>query len=366
VYPPPATTPPKPPKPPPIAAAVKRLMQTSAEFVAGFTPPEYLWDGILQRRYCYSLTAITGHGKTAVALLLAMSVALERRLGGRDVERGRVLYFASENSVDVQSRWIAMAEHCGFDVNTIDVRFVSGVTKLSEIAVRITAEAKATGDLALVVVDTSAATFEGDDENSNVAALEHAKRMRSLTELPGGPTVLLLCHPKASATADNLQPRGGSALLGEMDGNLTAVKNGSMVEIGHTKLRAEDFATMTFELHTVTAERLKDHKGRSIKTVMAAPLDDDAKAALVAQGRRDQDMVLRAMYARPVASSNELAKGLGWNMRDGRPYGVRVRRAQEKLASFGLILKHRDEWILSAKGQKELNNFDHRAGKTYP
>ena len=33
-----------------------------------------LSDGILQRRYVYSLTAQTGHGKTAMALLIARLV----------------------------------------------------------------------------------------------------------------------------------------------------------------------------------------------------------------------------------------------------------------------------------------------------
>jgi hypothetical protein len=171
---------PTPPAPVP-AAPLPKLIQSSAQFVAGFVPPEYLLDGILQRLFCYALTAATGAGKTAFALLLAMCVALGRRLADRDVERGAVLYFASENSVDVQARWVAMAQHYKFDVDTIDVHFVSGATKLSEITERITAEAQAIGDLALVIVDTSAATFEGEDENSNVHVMEHAKRMRSLT-----------------------------------------------------------------------------------------------------------------------------------------------------------------------------------------
>jgi hypothetical protein len=43
-----------------------KLMQSSKEFVAGFVPPDYLIDGLLQRRYVYSLTGPTGDGKTAV------------------------------------------------------------------------------------------------------------------------------------------------------------------------------------------------------------------------------------------------------------------------------------------------------------
>jgi hypothetical protein len=37
-------------------------------FLKGFIPPDYLIDGILQRRFIYSLTAPTGGGKTAIAL----------------------------------------------------------------------------------------------------------------------------------------------------------------------------------------------------------------------------------------------------------------------------------------------------------
>src|SRR5262245_45675118 len=40
------------------------LSQPSSRFVADFVPPDYLIDGLLQRRFCYSLTAPTGAGKT--------------------------------------------------------------------------------------------------------------------------------------------------------------------------------------------------------------------------------------------------------------------------------------------------------------
>jgi AAA domain/Bifunctional DNA primase/polymerase, N-terminal/Primase C terminal 2 (PriCT-2) len=337
----------------------KKLIQSSAEFVAGFVAPSYLLDGILQKHFVYAMTAATGVGKTAIALLLGAQVALGRKFGDRDVERGRVLYFASENSVDVQARWLAMAEHMGFDVDTIDAHFISGATKLSEITERVIAEANALGDLALVIVDTSAATFEGADENSNVDGLQHAKRMRSLTGLKGGPTVLVLCHPVKSATSDNLAPRGGGSFVAEIDGNLCARKGDSSVEVHWAvKFRGMDFAPMAFRLDTVTAARLKDAKGRNIPTVIATPIDEAAKQVLAASERSDQDRVLRAIYDRAGESSNKIAEHLGWKMRDGKPYGVRVRRACERMAGDGLVLKHRGAWVLSARGEKELNGLD--------
>lgn len=344
------------------ATPPKKLIQSSEEFVANFVAPAYLLDGILQKQFCYSLTAATGAGKTAIALRLAAHVALGRKLGDRDVEKGRVLYFAAENYVDVQARWIAMGEHSGFDVNTVDVHFVPGATKLSEIASRITAEATAIGDLALVIVDTSAATFEGDDENGNVDAGTHARRMRSLTELRGRPSVLVLCHPVKNATTENLVPRGGGAFIAEIDGNLCARKSDSAVEVHWAgKFRGMDFAPIMFRLDTVVAQRLKDARGRNIPTVMATPIDDAAKQAMAVTERSDQDQVLKALDKLPGASLNKIAEHLEWTMRDGKPYGVRVNRTLAKLAKDGLVFKHRNEWVLSKEGQIELNKMDRKS-----
>jgi hypothetical protein len=57
------------------------IIVSSADFVSGFVPPDYLIDGLVQRRFCYSLTAPTGSGKTAIALLLSASTALGRPIG---------------------------------------------------------------------------------------------------------------------------------------------------------------------------------------------------------------------------------------------------------------------------------------------
>ncbi|WP_160168919.1 AAA family ATPase [Bradyrhizobium sp. Ai1a-2] len=201
------------------------LVETSAEFIATFVPPDYAIDGLVQRRFCYSLTAPTGHGKTAVALLISAHKALGLPLGNRDVEPGRVLYLAGENPDDVRMRWIALADKMDFDPETIGVHFVAGVKKLSEIAPRIREEVqRIDGGVSLVVVDTSAAFFEGDEENGNVQAGAHARMMRSLVSLPGGPCVLVMCHPVKNAQQDSLLPRGGGAFIAEVDGNLTCWK----------------------------------------------------------------------------------------------------------------------------------------------
>ena len=74
------------PFPTPVPTApLPDLIKTSAEFVKGFVPPEYLVDGVLQRRFCYSITAQTGVGKTTVAMLISAHVAAGKALGRLDV-----------------------------------------------------------------------------------------------------------------------------------------------------------------------------------------------------------------------------------------------------------------------------------------
>src|SRR5262249_14237211 len=122
-------------------ATLPKLALSSAEFVAGFTPPDYLVVGWLQRRFVYSLTAATGDGKTAVALLITLLISQGFKLGKLDFKHGRVLYFAGENPDDVRMRWLATTQQFGLAPEDIDnVYFVPGAFKFTEISERIREE----------------------------------------------------------------------------------------------------------------------------------------------------------------------------------------------------------------------------------
>jgi hypothetical protein len=348
---------------PPVAPATPDepapLLLSSAEFIKSFIPPDYLIDGLLQRKFFYSLTGKTGAGKTAVALLFAAFVALGRAIDGREICPGRILYLAGENPVDVQMRWIAMSQQLDFDYSAIDVHFVPGVFQISEMEKRITEEVTKLGGVTLVVIDTSAAYFEGDDENNNAQAGAYARMQRKLVNLPGGPTILALCHPVKNAGDDNILPRGGGAYLNEVDGNLTAQGDGVVVHLHwQGKFRGPDFAPMSFQLKTVGHELLKDSKGRKLATVMAAPLSDIGEKAIKDAAAYHQDELLAILDGDGCgATFEELAKLLGWLTKDNKPNRGLVYRTCETLKKEKLIKKRRRGGLeLTDAGRAELKN----------
>jgi hypothetical protein len=325
----------------------------SGSFVRGFVPPTYLLDGIIQRGFCYSLTGATGAGKTTIALRLMACVGLGRPLAGREVEKGRVLMLVGENPDDVRARWIALGEQMGFDADEIDVHFMPGVFSIRDSFQRIQEKALAIGGFALVVVDTSAAYFEGAEENSNKELGDHARVLRALTGLPGNPCVLANCHPTKNATVENLLPRGGGSFIAEMDGNLTCAKADGIVELHWDgKFRGPDFEAIAFELVTVESRLLVNSKGRQMPTIIARPLSDTEQKARTDAADIDLQRLLVAMLARPRASIAALAEEARWVLASGKPHKSKVSRFLDDLKKQKLVTKELNAWLLTPAGEK--------------
>lgn len=224
---------------------ITTLVISAKDFVANFSPPDYLIDGVVQRRFIYSMTAPTGAGKTAIALLLSVLVAKGDPLGEHEIGKGRVLYLAGENPEDIRMRLMAMSDQLKFDIETLELSFIEGTFSIPNFFERIKSEITTQGEVSLVVVDTSAAYFTGDEENNNPQMGEHARTLRRLTTLPGRPCVIVCCHPTKNAGNDNLLPRGGGAFIAEMDGNLVCLKRDSVVDLHwQGKFRGPDFDPM--------------------------------------------------------------------------------------------------------------------------
>lgn len=338
----------------PASAPIR--IQTSGEFIADFAPPHWLIFRVMQQGFLYALTAPASNGKTALALLIAMCGGTGWKLAGIEVEAGRVLYLAGENPDDARARWITMGDEFDFDPMTIPVHFVGGRFDIDAQRGVIEEAAEKLGGFSLIIVDTSATFFKGSDENSNVEALAHAQMLRALTRLPGKPAILVLCHPQKWAE-DAFLPRGGSAFLAEIDGNLVCVRDGPRLELHyHIKIRGPDFQPIPFRLREVDSRKLKDTKGRNWPTVIAEPMTDEQGAALEAKTRSDEDAVMVAMLGNPSASFADLASELGWHFHNGTDADrsrvqrtlKRLEKATPKMARTG----RGSAWELTEKGRE--------------
>lgn len=327
---------------------------SSADLVDGFVPPDYHIDGIAQSGFLYSVTAMTGTGKTAVLLFIAALTALGEPLGDLYVKQGRVLYFAGENPDDVTMRWIAMSHHMGFDAGDIDVHFIKGTFSIPEMHERIRQDVDRLGGVSMIVVDTSAAYFQGDDENSNTELGKHARELRSLTTLDGHPIVFVAAHPIKNPDPHNLLPRGGGAFIGEVDGNLVLRKGegGGVGLTWHGKHRGVDFTPVVFQLKSVTAPTLKDSRGRDVPTVMASILSRRESRERAWAAQDDENDVLLLIERNGKLSLTGMAEELVWITTKGEPHKERVRRAADKLRADKLVTHSGRRWRLTEAGKE--------------
>jgi hypothetical protein len=344
----------------PAAVAGEPAILSHAQFLEGFVPPDYLIEGMLQRRFIYALTGQTGHAKTAVALLIARLVSCADKnatLKRHRVEKGRVVYFVGENPDDVRMRIIGADAERNDNPEKDDIWFIPGVFNIAGMMHVLSENFKRQGEVSLIIIDTSAAYFLGNEELSNTQMGNYARMLRSLTTLPGGPCVLVLCHPiKHVIEPDQLLPRGGGAYLAEIDGNLTLWrKTDDMVELNYNKMRGPGFQPVAFKLETIRNLKLVDNKGRILPTVQAVAIDDVEEDQRADKAENDEDRVLTAVLANPKNSLGGWAKQLGWVTDTGEPYKMRVQRIMERLAKQHPILTRKvrgNRWQLTEEGKQ--------------
>ena len=328
------------------------LLQDSAAFCAARTPADYLIDGSVRDGWLYTLTALTGHGKSAVALAIAYAIATGGYLGSREVKQGNVLFLAGENPDDIRERWIAICEINGDEPDSLPVTFMPGVWDLKGSLTSLR-ERFADKPLRLVVVDTLAAFFSGDNENDNAQQQAFATDvLRPLTELPGRPAVLVPAHPTKGAGKDSLTPKGGSSLLNAIDGNMSAWQSDGVVTVHwQGKFRGAPWKPWHFELSEYQTDLLRDSKGRHMPTVTARAMLDSEISKATEQAEKVENQVLKLLN--DGLSVRDIAKDV---VADGSR-GVsksRVDRVIHRLAEMRWITKMGRKWKLTPQGAAAL------------
>lgn len=332
-------------------------LTTISDFIKDYTPPEFIVDGVIRRGNFYTLTAKTGTGKTAILLMLSMTVASSAlNLGSREVEHGTVLYMAGENPDDVRGRAMVQLRQMGLTADEVRLVVIPRTFSIREDFNTLLDAMAKLDDVKLVIVDTYAAFFDGSDDNNNTEALSFASVLRDLANAGHKPTIIMASHP--TKTAATLEPRGGSSVLNEVDGGLTLQRDGETVKLHwEGKLRGVPFDPIHFRIETVSDPTHVDSKGRIIPVAVAKLVSEDRVIAERSTLGDQCDVLLVDIGLHPTNGSRAR------ELRIASEYGVTmskstISRVMAKLKDDGLI-----EFVNPAKGAYTLTAKGGRAFK---
>lgn len=180
-------------------------------------PPEYLIDGWLVADTLAGMIGRSGSGKSFCALTMALCIASDREFFGCEVKAGPAFYLAGEGVAGLTRRAKAWAKVNDAALEAVPLFIADRLPPLTEnvgaIVAAIGAMLAQHGPPRLIVIDTLARAFNGEDENS-AAAMSHfvAALDRMRAELQGV-TVLVIHH----TGHDGARARGSSAYYAALD-----------------------------------------------------------------------------------------------------------------------------------------------------
>lgn len=331
---------------PSLKVAAPRFRSIGA-FCDEFEPIDFVVDGIVRTGSLYTLTAKTGVGKTGFLVEAALAVGTGRPdILGREVERGRVAYVACENPDDLRMRLMVAAHVAGIDIGEMADQIIVLDQKAPPEAIVRHLSAETGEAFGLIIVDTLAAFFDGQDINDNVQGGNFARRLRPLTQIVGRPAVIVAAHPAKSADETNLVPYGAGAILNEVDGNLTLAKTAGGVNLHWAgKLRGLDFDPVGFRFMGASCSSVVDRKQRQITMPVLIPASPEAMEARSTSDVNNKIALLRAMIDAPAGTQADWAARVGISQSGIAKCLVGLR--QEKLVDN--VLRR---WVVTPKGRK--------------
>ncbi len=326
----------------------------SAEtFCRAYEPVSYAVEPFVRSGSIYTLTAKTGAGKTGLVVATAMALVsgAGETIIGREVTKGRVAIIAAENPDDLRMRIMVAAYVLNIDLSEIAGRFVilDKRTSPEDLFLKLKAlSADEFGPFTLIMIDTLAAFFDGDNINDPVQGGNFMRRLRPLTTLPRRPSVIVAAHPVKNAADDNLVPYGAGAILNEVDGNLTLCRSGETTILHwQGKLRGVEFTPTPFKFEIIGSPDVLDVKNRQVQLPVLRPCAEaDVEKKQAADDDRDT-AVLRAMQETPGATVRDLAAASGVSK-------SAVSRSLQSLKVDKLADVTLGKWFVTARGKKAL------------
>jgi hypothetical protein len=310
---------PPPPAPPlalPAPPPPPRIKLTRADQIE-VRPPQWLLRGMIERDSFALIFGDPGCGKSFLAIDWACRIATGTPWHGHAVKRGPVVYVAGEGQQGFGRRIQAWSEHHGvslenmplYSAPAVAIPDPSDVAALIEtIDFHVAVGAAAVGNPSLVVIDTLARCFGGDDEsatqdmNKFVAACDVIRRRY-------GCTILVVHH---AGHGDKSRARGAIALKAALDTEYR-LENDNGLLLTATKMKeAEMPPPLAMKLVSVTLPDMLDDDGNPVTSAAIEVLDTSAIIAKATAASQEKE------YSKWQALGLDIAKRLVTEGSDGQ------------------------------------------------
>ena len=303
--------------------------------LAELPPTADLVSGHITESSLVLLYGPSGHGKTLIALDLALSVATGTPWHGHDVQQGPVAYIIAEGIGGLALRVQAWREEHQW-TDPIPIKFLPHPVELLEPseAARLVTELQAWDPAPkLVEVDTLAWCLSpGGNENSPEDMGAYVRAIGHLRTATGA-TVLTVHH----TGHDTSRERGHTSLKAAMDTVLRAKMADDVITVGCDKQReAAPFKSLHFELKEV---------GQSVVLVPT-----DVSGTNVGLTKNDQ-RVLEALHSIELDEGVPTSK---WDQTTGIPHGS-FYRSQKQLVLNGYVRKEKRRYFITDSGLQAIS-----------
>jgi len=322
-----------------LAQANPRLVITADEWLREIPPPNYTAKPLFQRGQITSLVAHPNHGKSTFSTMCAVAHVGGLTIGGVRFQQGNVLLLAGDNAYNASLQVKAAALRYGVSLETLGkhmrVYRVDGEIEACYAKIRAQRDAEKWEPFVSITIDTFSAYFGREDENSNTQTHEAISIMQRFT-LPewGSPTVIVNCHPSKEAKRDNMKPRGGGAIFGRVDCNMSLWNDGGMIEVHYNKIRGIPWEPVTAELST---QQVGFSDGSTTEVSVAEIVGMEQAHQIRMLASNEDAALLEVIRARPDQSMSEWARAMGWLTPNGAPYHAKVTRAVKRMEKDGKL-----------------------------
>lgn len=319
---------------------------------------KWLIDGIIPSNTFGIIYGPSGSYKSFIALDLCAAITSGQTWHGFDVDsQGPVLYIAAEGANGLKERAVAWMEYYGKDYGSLAILPMAimmddpvHVQQFTEAA--LLAQEKLGQPFCMVVIDTMARSFNGD-ENSSQETGRFINSCQAWAQKLGGCTVMVVTHSGKDITRGI---RGSTAMHGACDFVfLVRRPNHLQCLLRNDKQKDIDEAEdMRFAMSPVDLG-IVDHKGRPRKSLVpileskgrnADPdADDQFEDSFKAKDKNAVVQLVRSagINGKPITEDDLRSAFVGQRMAEGtKPEAARkaFSRSYDKAKDDGLIMKH--------------------------